>query len=39
VTPHISAGTRDALLTKMRAVFANMLRREQGLPIANEVRA
>jgi phosphoglycerate dehydrogenase-like enzyme len=26
VTPHISAGTRDAYITKMRAVFENLLR-------------
>lgn len=26
LTPHIAAGTRDALITKMRAAFANMLR-------------
>jgi phosphoglycerate dehydrogenase-like enzyme len=30
VTPHISAGTRDALKTKMRAAFANMVRRSRG---------
>jgi len=26
ITPHIAAGTRDALATKMRAAFANLLR-------------
>jgi phosphoglycerate dehydrogenase-like enzyme len=26
ITPHIAAGTRDALTTKMRAAFANLLR-------------
>jgi phosphoglycerate dehydrogenase-like enzyme len=30
VTPHIAAGTRDALKTKMRAAFANMVRRTRG---------
>lgn len=30
ITPHISAGTCDALRTKMRAAFANMQRRLQG---------
>ena len=30
VTPHIAAGTRDALKTKMRAAFANMQRRARG---------
>lgn len=33
VTPHIAAGTRDALKTKMRAAFANMLRRTRGEPL------
>lgn len=30
VTPHISAGTRDALKAKMRAAFANMVLRTRG---------
>jgi len=30
VTPHIAAGTRDALRTKMAAAFANMVRVAQG---------
>jgi phosphoglycerate dehydrogenase-like enzyme len=33
VTPHIAAGTRDALKTKMRAAFANMQRRLRGEPL------
>lgn len=39
VTPHISAGTRDALTTKMRAAFANIERYFRGEALANEVRA
>ena len=31
-TPHIAAGTRDALEEKMRAAFANMLRVARGEP-------
>ncbi|MEO5700131.1 MAG: 2-hydroxyacid dehydrogenase [Casimicrobiaceae bacterium] len=38
VTPHISAGTRDAMTTKMRALFANVERFFRGEPLANEVR-
>jgi phosphoglycerate dehydrogenase-like enzyme len=30
LTPHIAAGTRDALVAKMRAAFANMVRVGQG---------
>ena len=30
VTPHIAAGTRDALETKMAAAFANMVRVTRG---------
>jgi phosphoglycerate dehydrogenase-like enzyme len=30
ITPHIAAGTRDALATKMRAAFANLLRFTRG---------
>lgn len=37
VTPHISAGTRDALSTKMQAIFANIARFHAGLPLANQV--
>jgi phosphoglycerate dehydrogenase-like enzyme len=37
VTPHISAGTRDAFLTKMEAIFANIVRFYDGKPIANRV--
>jgi phosphoglycerate dehydrogenase-like enzyme len=33
ITPHISAGTCDALRTKMRAAFANMVRRISGEPL------
>jgi phosphoglycerate dehydrogenase-like enzyme len=37
LTPHISAGTRDALATKMRALFANVERFYRGEPLANRV--
>ncbi len=37
LTPHISAGTRDALQTKMRALFANVQRFYRGEPLANRV--
>ena len=37
VSPHISAGTRDALTTKMRAAFANIERFYRGEPLAHEV--
>jgi phosphoglycerate dehydrogenase-like enzyme len=37
ITPHIAAGTRDALATKMRAVFANLLRFTRGEPPRNVV--
>jgi len=30
LTPHIAAGTRDALFTKMKAAFANMVRVTKG---------
>ncbi|HLI88090.1 MAG TPA: 2-hydroxyacid dehydrogenase [Ktedonobacteraceae bacterium] len=36
-TPHIAAGTRDAFLTKMQAVFANIQRVEAGEPPLNQV--
>lgn len=39
LTPHIAAGTRDALATKMRAVFANIARFRRGEPLRNEVRS
>lgn len=32
LTPHISAGTRDALITKMDAAFANIIRVTRGEP-------
>ena len=37
LTPHISAGTRDALGHKMDALFANLRRWRAGEPLANEV--
>lgn len=37
VTPHISAGTRDALAEKMRAAFANIARFHRGEALENEV--
>ena len=37
VTPHISAGTRDAMRTKMRALFANVERFYAGGELANRV--
>lgn len=37
LTPHISAGTRDALSTKMAAIFANLERFFRGEPMHNEV--
>ena len=39
LTPHISAGTRDALAAKMRAVFANIARFRRAEPLVNEVPA
>jgi phosphoglycerate dehydrogenase-like enzyme len=38
LTPHISAGTRDALKTKMRALFQNVQRFFKGQPMENEVK-
>lgn len=38
LTPHISAGTRDALLTKMRAIASNIERFYRGEALANQVR-
>ncbi len=38
VSPHISAGTRDALATKMRAAFANIERFHRGEPLEHEVQ-
>jgi phosphoglycerate dehydrogenase-like enzyme len=38
LTPHISAGTRDALKAKMRALFQNVQRFFEGLPMENEVK-
>ncbi|MGH8713377.1 MAG: 2-hydroxyacid dehydrogenase [Casimicrobiaceae bacterium] len=37
LTPHISAGTRDALKTKMRAIFANVQRLYANEPLKNLV--
>jgi phosphoglycerate dehydrogenase-like enzyme len=37
LTPHISAGTRDALRTKMTALFANVERFYRGEPLHNQV--
>ena len=37
LTPHIAAGTRDALATKMRALFANVQAFYRGEPLANRV--
>jgi phosphoglycerate dehydrogenase-like enzyme len=37
ITPHIAAGTRDALATKMRAAFANLLRFTRGEALHNVV--
>ena len=37
VTPHISAGTRDALAEKMHAIFGNIERFFRGEPLKNAV--
>jgi phosphoglycerate dehydrogenase-like enzyme len=37
LTPHISAGTRDAFMTKMDAVFRNLQRFWNGEPVENLV--
>ena len=37
LTPHISAGTRDALKTKMRSLFRNVQHFFNGEPLENEV--
>ena len=37
LTPHIAAGTRDALVTKMKAIFDNVQRFYRGEPLANRV--
>ena len=37
LTPHISAGTRDALQTKMRSLFANVSRFYAGEPLHDQV--
>jgi phosphoglycerate dehydrogenase-like enzyme len=37
LTPHISAGTRDALQAKMTAIAANLRRFDAGEPLANQV--
>ena len=38
LTPHISAGTRDAMRQKMAAIFANLDRFFRGEPMHNTVR-
>ena len=38
LTPHISAGTRDALKTKMRALFKNVHRFFNGEALENQVK-
>lgn len=38
LTPHISAGTRDALKAKMRALFENLIRFFNGQEMENQVR-
>ena len=37
LTPHIAAGTRDALKTKMQALFQNVSRFFEGEPLENQV--
>jgi phosphoglycerate dehydrogenase-like enzyme len=37
LTPHISAGTRDAFMAKMAFVFANLQRHWRGEPVQNLV--
>lgn len=37
LTPHIAAGTRDALATKMKAIFDNVQRFYRGEPLMNRV--
>jgi lactate dehydrogenase-like 2-hydroxyacid dehydrogenase len=37
LTPHISAGTRDAMRQKMDALFANLRRFFDGGPLENRV--
>jgi len=39
VTPHISAGTRDAMQQKMSAIFDNLRRFFRGEPLRNRVTA
>ncbi|MBT8364151.1 MAG: 2-hydroxyacid dehydrogenase [Deltaproteobacteria bacterium] len=38
LTPHISAGTRDALQTKMRTLFQNVQRFFNGEPLEHQVK-
>ncbi len=38
LTPHISAGTRDAFEAKMQGVFSNLARFYDGLEVENEIR-
>jgi phosphoglycerate dehydrogenase-like enzyme len=35
LTPHIAAGTRDALATKMKVIFENVQRFYRGEPLRN----
>lgn len=37
LTPHISAGTRDALAEKMAAIFSNIARFYHGEPLENQI--
>jgi lactate dehydrogenase-like 2-hydroxyacid dehydrogenase len=37
MTPHISAGTVDALMGKMRSLFENVERFFRGEPLENEI--
>jgi len=39
LTPHISAGTRDALRAKMQALFENVQRFFKGDPLENQVNS
>ena len=39
LTPHISAGTRDAMRQKMAAIFDNLRRFREGQPLRNRVAA
>jgi len=39
LTPHISAGTRDALRAKMQVLFENVQRFFKGDPLENQVNS